>query len=58
MNSNDTLLMSFTNFEMKCNLFIKEPILIKNWIRENIYEIIYKNNLKNNEAFIIYDDPP
>ena len=42
MNSKYTLSMSFTNFEMKCNLFIKEPILITNWIGENIYEIILK----------------
>ena len=28
-NFKDTLLMPFTNFDMKGNLFIKEPILIK-----------------------------
>lgn len=56
-NFKDTLLMPFTNFDMKGNLFIKEPILIKKWEQEKIYEKILKKN-KDKKSFIIHDGPP
>lgn len=53
----NTLLMPFTKFDMKANLFVKEPILIKKWEQEKIYQKILKKN-ENNKKFIIHDGPP
>lgn len=57
MDFKDTLIMTKTDFEMKGNLYLKEPILVEKWKQENIYE---KMNLNNKEAkeFVLHDGPP
>lgn len=57
MNFKDTLLMPFTNFEMKGNLFIKEPLVLQKWHKEKIYEKILEER-KKNKLFILHDGPP
>ena len=37
MELKDTLLMMETNFEMRGNLNIKEPLLVKKWADEKVY---------------------
>jgi len=57
MEYKDTLLMGKTNFEMRGNLNQKEPILVKAWQEENVYE---QMNLNRKEAkeFVLHDGPP
>ncbi len=57
MEFKDTLLMPKTNFEMRGNLINKEPVLIKKWKEEKLYEQILKEH-KNAEPFILHDGPP
>ena len=57
MNYKDTLLMNKTNFEMRGNLNVKEPVLVEKWQKENLYE---EMNLNRKEAkeFVLHDGPP
>lgn len=52
-----TLLMPKTDFEMKANLNVKEPIFQKMWKDLSIYELVLKQNKLNN-SFILHDGPP
>ena len=49
--------MPFTHFEMKGNLFIKEPLLLQKQKEEKFYEKILEES-KNNKLFILNDGPP
>lgn len=57
MDYKDTLLMNKSNFEMRGNLNQKEPLLVEEWKKENIYE---QMNLNRKEAkeFVLHDGPP
>ena len=57
MDYKDTLLMNKSNFEMRGNLNQKEPVLVEEWKKENVYE---QMNLNNKEAkeFVLHDGPP
>ena len=57
MNYKDTLLMNKSNFEMRGNLNMKEPLLVEKWKNENLYE---QMNLNRKEAkeFVLHDGPP
>lgn len=57
MDYKDTLLMFKSNFEMRGNLNQKEPLLVEEWKKENIYE---QMNLNRKEAkeFVLHDGPP
>ncbi len=57
MDYKDTLLMFKSNFEMRGNLNQKEPILVEEWKKENVYE---QMNLNRKEAkeFVLHDGPP
>ena len=57
INFKDTLLMPRTDFEMRGNLIIKEPILIKYWHDIKIYEQVLKKR-ENCPSFILHDGPP
>ena len=57
MEFKNTLLMPKTNFEMRGNLINKEPVLVKKWKEEKLYEEILKAH-KNAEPFILHDGPP
>ena len=37
MEVNKTLLMGKTNFEMRGNLANKEPIMLQNWEKDDLY---------------------
>ena len=52
-----TLLMPATEFEMKANLFQKEPKLQQQWRDDDLEKQILKKN-KNKKEFIIADGPP
>ena len=57
MNYKDTLLMNKTNFEMRGNLNVKEPLLVEKWKNENIYEQMNLNR-KDAKEFVLHDGPP
>jgi len=57
MDYKQSLLMGKSNFEMRGNLNQKEPVLVKAWQDENLYE---EMNLNRKEAkeFVLHDGPP
>ena len=57
MDYKDTLLMNKSNFEMRGNLNIKEPVLVKSWESFDLYEAM-KNNRKEAKEFVLHDGPP
>ena len=57
MNYKDTLLMNKSNFEMRGNLNIKEPLLVEKWKNENVYEEMNLNR-KDAKEFVLHDGPP
>ena len=57
MDYKDTLLMNKSNFEMRGNLNIKEPVLVKSWESFDLYESM-NNNRKEAKEFVLHDGPP
>ena len=58
MSLKDTLLMPKTSFEMRGNLAIKEPNVLKRWHEEqNLYKLMNENKMKD-LSFILHDGPP
>ncbi len=57
MELKKTLLMPKTGFEMRGNLANKEPLLVKKWQDEHLYEEILKNR-KGNKEYAFHDGPP
>ena len=57
MELKKTLLMPKTNFEMRGNLATKEPILVKKWQDEHLYEQLLENR-KGCEEYAFHDGPP
>ena len=57
MDYKDTLLMNKSNFEMRGNLNIKEPVLVKSWESFDLYEVM-NNNRKEAKEFVLHDGPP
>ena len=56
MELKDTLLMMETNFEMRGNLNIKEPLLVKKWVDEKVY-----NKMNEDQPlgeYMLHDGPP
>jgi len=57
MDYRETLNLPRTNFKMKANLFQKEPMALKRWDKEELY-----NQLQEKDAgkpnFILHDGPP
>ena len=56
MELKDTLLMMETNFEMRGNLNIKEPLLVKKWADEKVY-----NKMNSDQPlgeYMLHDGPP
>ena len=50
-----TLNLPKTSFKMKANLAQKEPLVIRDWTKKNIYE---KSLDKNKPTFFLHDGPP
>ena len=57
MDYKNTLLMNKSNFEMRGNLSIKEPILVEQWKKDNVYENMNLNR-KDAKEFVLHDGPP
>ncbi|MCQ2087327.1 MAG: isoleucine--tRNA ligase [Bacilli bacterium] len=57
MDYKSTLLMNKSNFEMRGNLSVKEPILVEKWKQENVYENMNLNR-KDAKEFVLHDGPP
>ena len=46
-----------TSIPMKANLNLREPEMLKQWEKRNVYKKIRKNR-KGKEKFILHDGPP
>ena len=57
MDYKDTLSMNKSNFEMRGNLSMKEPILVEKWKMEQIYQAM-NDRRSDAEEFILHDGPP
>jgi isoleucyl-tRNA synthetase len=56
-NLKETLLMPQTGFEMRGNLTQKEPVMLKKWSDEKIYEKMNANRA-GCEEYLLHDGPP
>ena len=52
---NNTLNLPKTNFQMRANLSVKEPDILKFWDSQNIYKIMQS---KSDDKFVLHDGPP
>ena len=52
---NKTLNLPKTNFQMRANLSVKEPEILKFWDSKNIYKIMQS---KSDDIFVLHDGPP
>ena len=57
MDYRDTLNLPQTGFNMKANLAQKEPLALKRWDKEGLYQRI-QENAKDKPLFILHDGPP
>lgn len=57
MEVNKTLLMGKTSFEMRGNLAKKEPTMLENWEKDDVYHQLLNKNI-NNECYLLHDGPP
>ena len=57
MDWKETLQMPNTDFEMRGNLPKKEPLILKKWEDEKLYEVMMKAH-QHDESFILHDGPP
>lgn len=57
MDFKDTLLMPKTDFEMRGNLGVREPLIQAKWAEMDLYKKVLEMN-KDNEPFILHDGPP
>ncbi len=57
MDYRDTLNLPQTGFNMKANLAQKEPLALKRWEKEGLYQRI-QENAKDKPLFVLHDGPP
>jgi isoleucyl-tRNA synthetase len=57
MDYRDTLNLPKTGFKMKANLAQKEPMVLKKWQKENLYQNIQKA-ASDKPLFVLHDGPP
>ena len=57
MEIKDTLLFPKTGFEMRGNLTQKEPVMIKKWQDQKLYEAMNENR-EGCEEYLLHDGPP
>lgn len=57
MDYKDTLLMNKSNFEMRGNLNQKEPLLVEDWNKKDLYKMMNLNR-KDEIEFVLHDGPP
>lgn len=57
MDYRDTLNLPKTGFKMKANLAQKEPLILKQWEKEQLYFRV-QENAKDKPLFVLHDGPP
>ena len=57
MEYKDTIFLPQTTFEMRANLPLKEPAILEEWDKKNIYSKLREKS-KGREKFILHDGPP
>ena len=57
MEYKDTIFLPKTSFEMRANLPSKEPKILEDWDKQNIYSQLRKQS-KGREKFVLHDGPP
>ena len=57
MEIKDTLLFPKTGFEMRGNLTQKEPVMIKKWQHQELYQKMNENR-EGCEEYLLHDGPP
>ncbi len=57
MEYKDTIFLPKTSFEMRANLPAKEPSIIEDWDKENIFKKL-RDKSKGREKFVLHDGPP
>ncbi|PPR45516.1 MAG: Isoleucine--tRNA ligase [Alphaproteobacteria bacterium MarineAlpha5_Bin8] len=57
MEYKNTIFLPKTSFEMRANLPLKEPKILENWDKQNIYKKLRENS-KGKEKFVLHDGPP
>lgn len=57
MDYRDTLNLPKTGFKMKANLAQKEPMVLKRWDKEKVYQKL-QQSAKDKPLFILHDGPP
>jgi len=57
MDYRDTLNLPNTGFKMKANLAQKEPLVLKQWEKEQLYFRV-QENAKDKPLFVLHDGPP
>ena len=57
MEYKDTIFLPKTSFEMRANLPIKEPKILEEWDKEEIFKKLREKS-KEREKFILHDGPP
>jgi len=57
MDYRDTLNLPSTGFKMKANLAQKEPLVLKQWEKEQLYFRV-QENAKDKPLFVLHDGPP
>ena len=60
MELKTTLLMPKTGFEMRGNLSQKEPKMVEQWIKDDLYNLMVQKNAsqKGSKEFMLHDGPP
>lgn len=57
MDYRDTLNLPKTGFKMKANLAQKEPMVLKRWEKEGLYQMIQEEGSEK-PLFVLHDGPP
>ena len=57
MDYRDTLNLPKTGFKMKANLAQKEPMVLKRWEKDGLYQMIQEQS-KEKPLFVLHDGPP
>ena len=57
MKYKDTIFLPKTSFEMRANLPVKEPKILEDWNKKNIFKKLREKS-KGREKFILHDGPP
>ena len=57
MEYKDTIFLPKTSFEMRANLPAKEPLILEEWDKQNIFKQLRALS-KGKEKFILHDGPP